>query len=115
MANPSKKKGTQGENEVVDLLRAHGLDAHRAETNKASWDVRIVGTPWRIESKRCARWLTFQWIRHARHHADGDPWIIYAAHGDRRSVEGKGVGMVAIMDAALATQLLEVYLDTVGP
>lgn len=106
MANPAKAKGTASENENVDRLRAFGLDARRAPNNSPSLDIVIDGSTWRIESKHRRRWDLFKWIREARKWAEGAPWVILASHGDRRSVEGRSVGSVAILDADEFAEML---------
>ncbi len=130
MSNPSKAKGTHGENEVVALLHSVGLeDAHRTEAGKESWDIRGVGD-WVIEVKYRKRWDLFKWIRVIRHVADNEPpktkpigafgtteqistspWAIFAIHGDRRTIDGAEVGAVMIVDADFGAELMKHWIE----
>jgi hypothetical protein len=112
MSNPSKQKGTAHENEIVDLFKKYGItDAHRTEANKASHDIRIPGVNLVIESKHCKIWSIPAWVRKIRKVAPLDRWVIYASAGDRRTLEGKALGTVAVMDARFATQLIAEHLE----
>lgn len=112
MANPNKAAGTDYENEVVELLTKHGITAHRAETNKKSHDVRIVGYgTWPVECKRWTRWHLFSWIRNIRSVAVGDEWFIFARHADRRTKEGREVGQVCIMDAETGARAIKLLMQ----
>ncbi len=112
MSNPSKAKGTHGENEIVALLHAVGLeDAHRSEAGKQSWDIRGVGD-WIIEVKYRKRWDLFKWIRAIRHVSDHrDEWAIFAIHGDRRTAAGAEVGAVMVVDAAFGAELIKHWVE----
>ena len=117
MANPPKQKGTSFENEVLDEFLRVWPGAHRAEANSESQDLRAVGD-WVVECKHRKRWSLFQWIRRIRKRAGLDPWVIVAAHGDRRSSEGREVGTVAVLDFNLFIAMLEVLelgVDIDGP
>ena len=110
MANRNKAVGTKNENDFVEILVSAGIPAHRAETNKKSHDIRIVGWTWPVECKKWARWRLFDWIRNIRSVAEDDHWFIFASHADRRTKEGREVGMVCVMDAhtgARAIKLLQ--------
>jgi hypothetical protein len=48
MANPSKKKGTAGENEVRDLLAAAGIEVHRTAAG-TRYDLERIG-PFAVEA-----------------------------------------------------------------
>ena len=102
----AKQKGTNGENEILDLLHSYGFkNAHRTEASRESHDIWCDDIV--VEVKFRKRWELFKWVRKIRHVATGDnPWVIYAIHGDRRTLEGTQVGRVAIMDADFATELL---------
>lgn len=43
MANPSKKKGTQGENEVVQIFRAVGFRHVKRTSPGVNYDVDVIG------------------------------------------------------------------------
>lgn len=112
----AKAKGTAGENEVVDMLVDAGFrrgdpedpaddGVKRYEGGHASHDIQGVGS-WVVEVKFRKAWHLFSWIRRIRRRADGEPWVIFAIHGDRRTVEGAAVGKVAIMDAGRAAELI---------
>lgn len=117
----AKAKGTRGENEVVDLLVAAGFPrkdpedptsegVQRLEGGYETHDVIGAGT-WLVEVKYRKAWHLFAWIRKIRKRSDGRPWAIFGIHGDRRTVEGREVGMVAVMDAALAAKVIKILTD----
>lgn len=112
----AKAKGTKGENEIVDLLVEYGFQradpedpnspgVKRFEGGHESHDIQGVGF-WTVEVKYRKAWRLFEWIRRIRKRAGWDGWVIFAIHGDRRTIEGSQVGTVAIMDAADAAQLI---------
>lgn len=117
----ARAKGTEGENEVVDILVEAGFPradpedplsfgVKRFEGGYESHDIQGVG-PWVIEVKFRRAWRLFEWIRKIRQRSvlstqAEKPWVIFAIHGDRRTREGKMVGAVAIMDAKRAAELI---------
>lgn len=125
----AKAKGTLGENEIVDLLVSAGFPranpedpqsegVKRFEGGYESHDIQGVGD-WVIEVKYRKSWHLFGWIRKIRKRADAEhkhegwfglpitrPWVIFGIHGDRRTKEGREVGVVAIMDAVVAAELI---------
>ena len=124
----AKAKGTRGENEAVDLLVTAGfpradpedpasVGVKRFEGGYESHDLEFANMPgvdWVIEVKYRKAWHLFGWIRKIRKRANGRPWAIFGIHGDRRTVEGKEVGVVCVMDAATAAQLLHHWEETKG-
>lgn len=123
MANPPKQKGTQGENEVVRLLRSYGIPADRGANNRASCDIHVDDWDAPIEVKYRKRWDLFKWIRAIRkasvfqgrlHDEENPNWVLFCIHGDRRTEEGRGVGEVAVMDAEFAVSLLADYMERHG-
>ena len=109
--NKSKAKGTGFENEVVELLVSNGIPAHRAETNKKSHDVRLDGKDWPVECKSRKAWHLFAWIRDIRSVAADDHWFIFASHADRRTLEGRAVGTVCIMDAETGARAIKLLKE----
>ena len=89
----AKQKGTTGENEIVALLKAWGHgDAVRTPAGKESHDIQLG----------------------VAREADSE-WMLFCIHGDRRSVAGKTVGRVCVMDADFAAQMLAVYRQYADP
>lgn len=112
MANPPKQKGTAFENEVLQDLQHIWPDADRAKANNESQD--LVGTgKWVIECKFRKRWDLFKWIGKIKKVAADYPWVIVAAHGDRRSVVGRQVGTVAVVDWGVFVEMVE-HLEAKG-
>jgi len=101
MSNPSKAKGRAEENRIADMLRLNlWPDAVREGKNAPSMDLINTGR-WRVEIKHRASWRMFEWIRASRFrsiHSLNGAWAIIATHGDRRTVEGRGVGTVVVLD-----------------
>lgn len=99
VANPPKAKGTAFENEVLERVRRIWPDADRAKAGNESHDIVGAGG-YVIECKHRRAWALFSWVPKVRRVAlsKGAPWIIVAAHGDRRSSPGREVGTVAIVD-----------------
>lgn len=121
----ARKKGTQGENEAVDIFVAAGFPradpedprsegVKRFEGGYESHDIQGIGD-WVVEVKYRRRWELFAWIRKVRRRSGGRPWAIVAIHGDRRTVEGREVGEVVIMDARLAAKLIRLAELTQAP
>ena len=114
----AKQKGTTGENEIVELLNGWGHgDAVRTPAGKESHDIQLGVTGLIIEVKYRKRWTLFPWVSKVRkvaREADAE-WMLFCIHGDRRSVVGKQVGKVAVMDADFAAQMLAVYRQYVDP
>lgn len=102
----------------------------RFEGGYESHDICGVGG-WTIEVKYRKAWHLFGWIRKIRKRSwypttvvhsgymkrngmgpvtvDEGPdsrWVIFAIHGDRRTLEGREVGRVAVMDAVMAANLI---------
>ena len=103
----ARQKGTIGENEIVALLYEYGLkDAKRTSAGMESHDIWLGDTGVTVEVKYRKTWSLFKWISKIRNVSDNDEWVIFAIHGDRRSVSGKQVGKVAVMDAEFAAELL---------
>lgn len=98
MSNPPRQKGTKFENEVLRRIQEIYPDADRAKAGSISCDIVGAGM-WVIECKHRKRWNLFGWIARIRDVAGARPWVIIAAHGARNTVEGRGVGTVAIIDA----------------
>jgi len=109
MSNPPKAKGTNGENEILELLREHRITANRTEAGRESHDIRVEGLV--VEVKFRKAWALHAWIRKIRKVADDNRWAIFAIHGDRRTKEGAAVGRVAVFDADFAAELLECWND----
>ncbi|MCH1580874.1 MAG: hypothetical protein L7S55_09225 [Luminiphilus sp.] len=109
MANPPRKKGTSGENEILELLIENDFDAHRTESSRESHDIWC--DPFIVEVKFTKRWLLFDWIPKLRRVAKDQPWVLFAIHGDRRNKKGKEVGRVAIFDADFGADLMRIYND----
>ena len=114
----AKQKGTTGENEIVELLNGWGHgDAVRTPAGKESLDIQLGVTGLIIEVKYRKRWTLVPWVSKVRkvaREADAE-WMLFCIHGDRRSVVGKQVGKVAVMDADFAAQMLAVYRQYVDP
>ena len=103
----AKQKGTLGENEIRDMLIKHGHnDVKRTSASTESHDIWLGDTGVTVEVKYRKTWSLFKWISKIRNVSDNDEWVIFAIHGDRRSVSGKQVGKVAVMDAEFAAELL---------
>ena len=108
MSNAPKQKGTKGENEILELLREHGLSAHRTEAAKESHDIWLDDMI--VEVKFRKAWALMDWVRKIRRVASTDcPWVIFVIHGDRRTSAGAEVGRVAVFDADFAAELLSVW------
>ena len=108
MTNKPRNKGTVGENEIVALLYEYGLnDAKRTSAGMESHDIWLGDIT--VEVKYRKRWTLFPWISKIRRVADGNKWVIFAIHGDRRSTVGKTVGRVAVFDADFAAELLRLW------
>ena len=106
MSNPPKQKGTAFENEVLQAIQHIWPDADRAKANNESQD--LVGTgKWVIECKFRKRWNLFDWIPKVKKVAKDDPWVIVAAHGDRRTEVGRQVGTVAIVDFDVFVEMVD--------
>lgn len=120
----AKDKGTAGENQAVDILVAAGfpradptdptsVGVKRFQGGWESHDIQGAGD-WVIEAKWRKRWSVFEWVRKIRRRAAGRPWAIIGIHGDRRTVEGREVGELCIMDAHLAAKLIHHWEMTGG-
>ena len=106
----AKQKGTVGENEIVALLMEWGHnDAHRTSASSESHDIWLGDLDIPIEVKYRKRWTLFPWITKLRKVANGNKWVLFAIHGDRRSTVGKTVGRVAVFDADFAAELLMLW------
>tara|TARA_R110002073_G_scaffold200370_1_gene359568 strand:- start:329 stop:682 length:354 start_codon:yes stop_codon:yes gene_type:complete len=104
----AKQKGTQGENEILEMLIAHGnLDAKRTSAGMESHDIWLGDIV--VEVKFRKSWRLFQWVQKVRRVSVDDHWAIFAIHGDRRSAIGKDVGKVAVLDAEFAAELLTLW------
>jgi len=110
---------------VVDILVAAGFPQANPEDPKSvgvkrfeggyeSHDIEFANMDvnWVIEAKYRKAWHLFGWIRKIRRRADGGPWAIFAIHGDRRTIEGREVGEVCIMDAHTAAALIHHWETT---
>lgn len=108
MSNPPKQKGTQGENEILELLTSHNIYSRRTESSRQSHDIwtecEVV-----VEVKFRKAWSMFKWIRAIRRVTDDNRWAIYSIHGDRRTIDGGQVGRVVTFDADFGTELLAVW------
>lgn len=114
----AKQKGTTGENEIVALLKAWGHgDAVRTPAGKESHDIQLGVTGLIIEVKYRKRWTIFPWVSKVRKVAKAadSEWMLFCIHGDRRSVAGKTVGRVCVMDADFAAEMLAVYRQYADP
>ena len=104
----ARQKGTAGENEIVALLYEYGLkDAKRTSAGMESHDIWLGDIT--VEVKYRKRWTLFPWITKLRKVANGNKWVLFAIHGDRRSTVGKTVGRVAVFDADFAAELLMLW------
>jgi hypothetical protein len=109
----AKQKGTAGENEILKLLQDAGFrDAHRTEASLESHDIHCK--PFTVEVKFRKTWALFDWIPKLRKVANGQPWVLFAIHGDRRTEKGRQVGRVAVLDADFAAELMHVWCATVA-
>jgi|GEM_PF-6682176 hypothetical protein len=115
----AKAKGTTGENEIVDLLVDAGfpradpedpasVGVERFQGGYESHDLHFKNmlTDWVIEVKYRKAWHLFGWVRKIRRRANGRVWAIFGIHGDRRTTEGKEVGVLCVMDARVAADLI---------
>lgn len=113
MANPSKRIGTAGENEVLAVLREiwPSLDVTRSATNTASNDFH--GQPFPVESKKRATWALKDWIRRIVKVSAGGPWAIYCSDSDKRKTDS--FPDVVILPRFFATVLLKHYYEAPEP
>lgn len=123
MANPSKQKGTEGENEIVAKLVAAGFpqadpsDAEsvgvcRLEGGYELHDLKFQNMPGvdpQVEVKRRKVWHLFKWIPRIKALAGDRHWAIFAIHGDRNTKVGRGVREVMIVDADFGARLLHLF------
>ena len=106
----ARAKGTTGENEIRDMLIAAGhADVKRTSASTESHDIWLGDTGVTVEVKYRKAWSLFKWIQKIKSVSDGNKWVIFAIHGDRRSLVGKSVGKVAVMDADFAAELLVLW------
>lgn len=97
MSNPSRAKGTRGENYWLMFLRAlfypsTDIDAplhflQRAPLKGTDDRGDFTGVPWIHEAKNTAKPLFLQWARRLRLKA-GDDWVLLWK-GDMRSPDGQ--------------------------
>lgn len=106
MANPSKRKGTEYENEVLDLVHDIWPNVDRRPPGSPSCDLINTGDVV-IECKHTKTWCFPEWVRKVRARAGNNPWAIFAGHGDRRSKTS--VGDVVVFDREFAVELLGLY------
>lgn len=101
----SKRKGSAGERELADLLRARGYQAHRNDQRYVSGlnNPDVDGLPgYHIEVKRTERFRLYDALHQACHDADGkavpivchrqnrQPWVVVLALEDfLHLVDGK--------------------------
>ena len=118
MGSKAKAKGTVGENEIVAVLYRYGhSDAVRTPAGKESHDIQLGETGLIVEVKYRKKWTLFPWVSKIRRVAarTDSQWILFCIHGDRRSVVGKTVGRIAVMDADFAAEMLAVYRQYADP
>jgi hypothetical protein len=121
----------------ADPADPNSVGVKRFQGGWESHDIEFANMPhmdWVIEAKFRKAWHLFGWIRKIRRraltpahtvHTDymkrvgmppvevpagaHDNWAIFAIHGDRRTIEGREVGAVCIMDARRAAELIYFY------
>ncbi len=98
----SRSKGARGERELVNLLKAHGIDAHRVPLSGAMRgypddviaDISRTGSPERIEVKLRAQGFKriYGWLQDCyavAFRGDREEWIICLRLGDLLSLAGE--------------------------
>lgn len=119
MTNPPRAKGTTGENQIIALLAAHGIPANRTSSSTQSHDIRLQPAPdWIIEVKNRKTWAIPKWVRSCRTAAAAktppgrpkSPWALFAIPGDRRTRDGQSTGVIAVLDADFAAELIAHWL-----
>ena len=75
----SKRKGSAGERELLEILRRHGIEAARNDQMYVGGaglpDIlaTISGREWHIEAKRCESLRLNEWLEQAYHDAAKTP------------------------------------------
>lgn len=101
MANPSKKKGTTYENEVLEQLQKIWPTVTRSAAGTESND--FTG-PFPIEAKKRRVWNVREWVRKLERVSEGR-WMLFIAEGDRRRADA--VGDVVVLPVGFALELLD--------
>lgn len=88
MSNPSRSKGTKGENFFLPYLRQlFGPQVERAPLKGTNDYGDYVGVPYLVEAKSTTKPLFLLWARTCKRKA-GDAWVLLWT-GDRRTEDGE--------------------------
>lgn len=110
MSNPSRAKGTRGENYFLERLRTVWPTVERAPLKGVHDRGDYVNVPFPIEAKCTAKPLFQQWVRTLRFKAAGERWALLWK-GDRRTSDG---APVVVIDIDFALELFELWERTLS-
>lgn len=107
MGRKSQRKGKAGENEFLQLLQAHGIEAQRNDqmfkggADNPDISAQIGATAFHFEIKRTERFRLYEAVEQAHNDAQGHrmpvvahrmnrrPWVVVLAFDDFMQIMGK--------------------------